>query len=153
MVALRLWKPCLFARQCRCVQLDSRRQRLRLCCEIKSRAGATKSRDKLDRRCDIGLNRARILPGQETVSGHVVHPPVNYTEYPACGRHSQPYSVGGSSGAAFRCQYCSKLFIFYAVFVPLVLRLVGPAASVLSSVCLSAVPMSVCHALALRYDT
>ena len=31
-----------------------------------------------------------------------------YREYAAHGRHSQPYSVGGGSDAAFCCQYCSS---------------------------------------------
>jgi len=42
-------KPCLFTRRSRSVQLDSRRQRLRLCRAIKSRTRATKSRDKIAR--------------------------------------------------------------------------------------------------------
>jgi len=35
--------------------------------------------------------------------------PLSYRECPACGRYSQPYSVGGSSDAAFRCQYGDNL--------------------------------------------
>jgi len=34
---------------------------------------------------------------------------VKYKEYPAHGPYSQPYSVGGSSDAAFRCQYSSNV--------------------------------------------
>jgi len=36
---------------------------------------------------------------------------IKYGEYPAYGCHCQPYpySVGGSSGAADRYQYCSSL--------------------------------------------
>ena len=32
------------------------------------------------------------------------------TEKCRCDRYSQPYMVGGSSDAAFRCQYYSNLF-------------------------------------------
>jgi len=35
---------------------------------------------------------------------------VKYKQYLACSRYSQSYSVGGSSGAAFRHQYCRNLF-------------------------------------------
>jgi len=41
--------------------------------------------------------------------GDISRPIVKYRKYPACGRYSQPYSVGCSSDAAFRCQYCSNL--------------------------------------------
>ena len=34
-----------------------------------------------------------------------------YRGYPTCGRYFQLYILGGSSSAAFRCQYCSNLFI------------------------------------------
>ena len=34
---------------------------------------------------------------------------VTYMEYPARGRYAQPYSVGGSIDAAFRCRYCNSL--------------------------------------------
>ena len=41
--------------------------------------------------------------------GGITRPVVKYKEYPAHGRCSQPYSVGGSSHAACCCQYCSNL--------------------------------------------
>ena len=43
------------------------------------------------------------------------HFPVHckYREYKACGRYSQPYSVGGGSDASFRCQYCNNLSFCY----------------------------------------
>ena len=41
----------------------------------------------------------------------VSRPIVKYTEYPACDRYSQPYSVNGGSDVAFRYQYCGILFI------------------------------------------
>jgi len=41
--------------------------------------------------------------------GGISQPSVKYKEYPAHGPYSQPYSVGGSSDAAFRCQYSSNV--------------------------------------------
>jgi len=35
---------------------------------------------------------------------------VKYEEYLVCSGYSQPYSIGGSSDAAFHCQYCSSLY-------------------------------------------
>ena len=39
----------------------------------------------------------------------ISRPIVKYREYTACGQYSQPYSVGGSSSAAFRSQHCGNL--------------------------------------------
>jgi len=36
---------------------------------------------------------------------------VNKREYSASGQHFQPYSVGGSSDATFRSEYCTNLLL------------------------------------------
>jgi len=49
---------------------------------------------------------AEIPQGERAIlytDGNISRPAVKYREYPACGRYSQPDSVGGSSDAAFRC--------------------------------------------------
>jgi len=56
------------------------------------------------------VGRGWIPGGKRTVLGGVLWPVVEYSEYPACCRCFQPYSVGGSSDAALHCQYCSNLF-------------------------------------------
>jgi len=43
--------------------------------------------------------------------GGISRPTIKYREYPACGRYSQRYSVGGSSNAASGSQYCSNLLL------------------------------------------
>ena len=45
------------------------------------------------------------------ILGDISGPIVNYREYPACGRYFQLRSTGGSSDAAFCCQYCSKFLL------------------------------------------
>jgi len=54
---------------------------------------------------------AQIPHGKEQFlfGWHLPRPIVKCWEYPACGRYSQPYSGGGSSDAAFRCQLVVQL--------------------------------------------
>jgi len=49
------------------------------------------------------------------VIGNELQPIVKYMEYPACGRYSQLYTVGGSCVAAIRWQYCNNL-LFCATY-------------------------------------
>ena len=58
---------------------------------------------------------AKILQGEIDNFEGVSQPIVKYKEYSACGQFSEPYSVGGSSYAAFCCQYYSSLFLVSVV--------------------------------------
>ena len=43
--------------------------------------------------------------------GDIFQSIVKYREYPACGRYSQSYLIGGSYDAAFYCHYYSRLLV------------------------------------------
>jgi len=51
-------------------------------------------------------------PKEEAIflGGGISQPIVKCRNRPSCGRYSHSYSVGSSSDAAFRCQYCNSLF-------------------------------------------
>ena len=56
------------------------------------------------------LGRSSDPPGKGAVLGDVSWLIVKYRD-PACDQYSQLYLVGGSSDAAFCCQYCSNLLV------------------------------------------
>jgi len=59
------------------------------------------------------LDRGPDPPGKVAIWGTSIQPIAKCREYayPSCSQYYQHYSVGGSSDAAFRCQYCSNLYV------------------------------------------
>ena len=66
--------------------------------------------------CSVGHSRVPYkkrpnAPMGRDSFGGISRPVVKYRGYRTCSQYSQPYPVGDSSDAAFRCQYCSTLFV------------------------------------------
>ena len=59
---------------------------------------------------ELCIRRGVGSPKEGGNLGDISQPVVKYNEYLGCGRYFQPQPVSGSSsGATFRCQYCSSL--------------------------------------------
>ena len=62
---------------------------------------------------------ARIPPGQAAYWGGISLPIVKYRKYPACGRDSQPYWVGGSMDAVTTAVACyDTVYRLFLQFLP-----------------------------------
>jgi len=87
------------------------------------------------------------LPREGATLEDISQPIVEHRKYPACG-YSQLHSMGSSSDAAIRCQYCSNLLLLALAASSsecLCVGLVSARPSICPPVCLSRRSIDICR--------